>query len=429
LRTGAALRAPAFDALTCWRVERSGERVFVREKLVDGAATAPGGATGTAPASAIIIGGGAAGLAAAVALRADGYDGPVSLLSADDSAPYDRPNLSKDFLEGTAPDEWMPLRPAGFYAEQHIELRLNTVVAAIDTRRKCVTLADGAELGYGALLIATGAEAVRLPVPGAADGQVCYLRTFADSRAIIARASAARHVVIVGASFIALEAAAALRGRGIEVHVVGLEQVPMARVLGEAVGRFVRQLHEEHGVHFHLGTSVAGMDGGNAILGDGTRLEADFLVLGVGVRPATALAQSAGLAVDRGVLVDEYLETSAPGVFAAGDIARWPDAHSGERIRVEHWAVAQRQGQTAARNMLGMREKFDAVPFFWSRHYDAEIRYVGHAERWDAVEIDGTLAARDCEVRYVRGGRLLAVATLGRDRACLAAELAMEAGA
>jgi NADPH-dependent 2,4-dienoyl-CoA reductase/sulfur reductase-like enzyme len=180
-------------------------------------------------------------------------------------------------------------------------------------------------------------------------------------------------------------------------------------------------------VVFHLGETVTRVDGRTATLSGGARLDADWLVLGVGVRPSLALAEQAGLTVDRGIVVDERLETSVPGIFAAGDVARWPDAHSGERVRIEHWVVAERQGQVAARNILGRRERFAAVPFFWSQHYDVTLNYVGHAEKWDAVEIEGHLDARDCVVRYKLGGRTRAVATISRDLQSLQVEAAMEA--
>ena len=425
LRTGEALGAPALDPIACWRVDREGDQVFVREKVPARPAPELDRSRDT-PASIVIVGGGAAGVAAAEMLRRQGYAGPVTLISADADPPVDRPNLSKDFLAGEAQDDWIPLWPNDFYVEQRIELVLGREVTSIDPARRMVRLDGGTERPYGALLLATGAEPVRLPIPGATDDRVRYLRSFADSRAIVERAGTARHVVVAGASFIGLEVAAALRARGIGVDVVAPESMPLERVLGTEVGRFVRSLHEAQGVTFHLGQTVARIDGRTVTLSGGETIDSDFVVMGVGVRPAVAIAEQAGLAMDRGISVNEYLETSAPGIFAAGDVARWPDPHTGDRIRVEHWVVAERQGQTAARNMLGARERFDAVPFFWSRHYDTRINYVGHAERWDEVSIDGSLEAHDCAVEYRRGGKTLAVATVGRDRANLQAEARME---
>jgi NADPH-dependent 2,4-dienoyl-CoA reductase/sulfur reductase-like enzyme/nitrite reductase/ring-hydroxylating ferredoxin subunit len=424
LRTGAALRAPALNPVDCWQVERDGERVRVTGKRPP-----PGPAEfgGPAPASVVIVGGGAAGQVAAETLREGGYQGAITILSADVDPPVDRPNLSKDYLAGSAPEEWIPLRPPEFYAEQAITLRLGARVAALDTAARAVTLEGGERLTYGALLIATGAEPVRLPTPGADLPHVHTLRTLADSRAIIAAAEGAKSAVVIGASFIGLEVAASLRTRGVEVHVVAPEPVPMARVLGEDLGRMVHQVHLEHGVQFHLGQTVAAIEPGAARLSDGSSLAADLVVMGVGVRPRVQLAEQAGLKTDRGVLVDQYLRTSAPGVYAAGDIARWPDPHSGEAIRVEHWVVAERQGRTAARNILGKAEPYDDVPFFWSMHYDVGVNYVGHAESFDQVRIEGDVAGRDCRVSYLKAGRVLAVATVGRDLANLQAEVELEA--
>jgi NADPH-dependent 2,4-dienoyl-CoA reductase/sulfur reductase-like enzyme/nitrite reductase/ring-hydroxylating ferredoxin subunit len=430
LRTGEALRAPALDPIPCWRVERIGDNLMVREK-----SSAPTQNKLPAsrnpqrlPNSVVIMGGGAAGLAAADMLRREGYDGPVTIISADDFAPCDRPNLSKDYLAGSAQEDWIPLRSPDYYASQRIDLVLKSRVSTLDAQRKQIQVDDGKTYNFGALLLATGADPLKLSIPGASsDSPLYYLRTFADSRALVAKAGSAKQAIVVGASFIGLEVAASLRERGIGVHVVAPEQQPLERVLGVEVGRFVRGLHEAHGVVFHLGETVTRLDGQRATFSSGATLDADFVVMGVGVRPSLALAEQAGLKVDRGIVVDEYLETTVAGIFAAGDIARWPDPHSGALVRVEHWVVAERQGQTAARNILGYRERFNAVPFFWSQHYDNAIKYVGHAEKWDAVEIDGDLEARDCAVTYKLGGRTLAVATVSRDLHSLQMEAAMEA--
>lgn len=429
LRTGEALRAPAFDPIPCWRAERIGDSVFVREKLPEQVRRkAPRTATQqTPPASVVIVGGGAAGLAAAEMLRREGYDGAVTIISADDSAPYDRPNLSKEFLAGTAPEEWMPLRPPDFYRSNRIDLVLNSRVTSIDVERKRVQLENGSSHVFGAFLLATGADPIQLPIAGAPASQLQYLRTFADARALIQKAVSAKRVVIIGASFIALEVAASLRERGLSVHIAAPEQTPLQRVFGREIGHFVQGLHESHGVVFHLGETVAYFDGRVATLSGGSKLDADFIVIGAGVQPSLALAEQAGLKLDRGILVNEYLETSVPGIFAAGDIARWPDPYSRQPIRIEHWVVAERQGQVAARNILGYRERFAAVPFFWTRQYGVSIKYIGHAEKWDAVEMDGSLEEKNCAVTYKLNGRALAVATVGRDRESLRAEAAIEA--
>jgi NADPH-dependent 2,4-dienoyl-CoA reductase/sulfur reductase-like enzyme/nitrite reductase/ring-hydroxylating ferredoxin subunit len=427
LRTGQAVRPPALNPVACWRVEREGDMVRVREKSAPAPKPAPRSSAGD-PDSIVIVGGGAAGNCAAETLRSEGYSGRITMLSADASVPYDRPNLSKDYLAGNAPEEWIPLRAPEFYRERGIEMHLGARAAAIDATHREVRLEDGSRHAYDKLLIATGAEPVRLDVPGGNLSHVLTLRSLTDSRAIIAKAETSKRAVVIGASFIGLEVAAALRTRGLEVHVVAPEAVPMERVLGREIGALVRKIHEEHGVRFHLGAKATSIDASAVTLETGEKLLADLVVVGIGVKPALALAESAGIATDRGLPVDEYLEASVPNIFAAGDVARWPDRRTGERIRVEHWVVAERQGQTAARNMLGQKERFDAVPFFWSMHYDMSILYVGHAERWDRVEIDGQIEAKDCRVNYRHDSRLLAVSTIGRDLESLRAEFQLESG-
>jgi NADPH-dependent 2,4-dienoyl-CoA reductase/sulfur reductase-like enzyme/nitrite reductase/ring-hydroxylating ferredoxin subunit len=436
LRTGEALRAPALDPVACWAVERRGAIVAVTGTIEP--PPRPAAATTAEPASPsrrpappariVIVGGGAAGNAAAERLRELGFDGAVTMVSDDSSVPYDRPNLSKDYLAGEAQEDWIPIRSEDFYKDQKIRLLLGTAVHAIDPRAKEVHLSSGEKMGFDALLLATGAEPVRLQIPGSDLPHVRTLRSLADSRDIIALAERSTRAVVMGASFIGLEVAAALRTRGLGVHVVAPDRVPLERVMGPQLGARIRAMHEEHGVVFHLGTKAASIGRDAVTLETGDTLPADLVVAGIGVRPRVALAERAGLAVDNGITVNEYLETSAPGIFAAGDIARWPDAATGRPIRVEHWVLAERHGQVAAANMIGSREPFTQAPFFWSAHYDTSIRYVGHAETWDRVDVDGDPSADDCRVAYVRDGRTVAVATLGRDKANLEAEVALESG-
>jgi NADPH-dependent 2,4-dienoyl-CoA reductase/sulfur reductase-like enzyme/nitrite reductase/ring-hydroxylating ferredoxin subunit len=420
VRTGEAVGPPALRPIDTWNVVRQGDQVRVTEKR--SLPQAPTNAAG--PASVLIVGAGAAGDATAEMLRRLGYAGPITLLSKDDeSLPVDRPNLSKDYLDGSAPEEWIPLRGADFYAEQRITLRPNAEVVRLDPQARSVQLAGGETLSYGALVLATGASAVRLNLPGASLPHVHTLRTLGDARAIMQQAISGRRAVVVGSSFIGLEVAASLRKRGLEVHVVSPDAIPLARILGPELGAFVRELHEEKGVHFHLGRRPQAIETQAVELDDGSSLDADLVVMGVGVRPNTALAEAAGLTVKNGVVVDGQLRTSAPDVYAAGDIARYP--MNGTDVRIEHWVVAQRQGQLIAQALLGRSPGKAWVPFFWSQHYDVAINYVGHAETWDSVDIAGSIRGRDCLLGYRQAGRIVAVASIYRDQACLLAEDAL----
>jgi NADPH-dependent 2,4-dienoyl-CoA reductase/sulfur reductase-like enzyme/nitrite reductase/ring-hydroxylating ferredoxin subunit len=423
LRTGEAIGAPALSDTPCWNIDKRGRRFFVVGRKEKEPARKPK----SSPASVVIIGAGAAGNAAAEMLRREGYDGPVTLIGADEFLPYDRPNLSKDYLAGTAPEEWIPLRSADFYREQKIDIITNTSVVVIDPKTKQVTLSDGRSLVYGALLLATGTEPVRLEIPGDDLPHVCYLRSLSDSRRIIGKAKNAKRAVVIGASFIGLEVAASLRERKLEVAIVGKGSLPLEKILGRELGNLIRETHEEHGVKFHLGRTPAIIQDRQVQLDDGTMLDCDLVVVGIGVRPNTSLAETAGIATDDGVLVNEFLETNIPGIFAAGDIARWPDPRAG-RIRVEHWVVAERQGQTAARNILGAREPFVAPPFFWSNHFDLHIRYVGHGSGSDRATVSGDLKAKNASVIFRARDKLTAVASVGRDLENLNAEAGLERG-
>lgn len=418
LRSGEAINAPAFDPIPCWQVEQEGERLFVRAPLK----TSPRRdrePAGGFPHRVVIVGGGAAGFACAEMLRRRGFGGNITMLSDDSSAPVDRPNLSKDYLTGNAPEEWMPLRPESFYGDQKIDLQLNTSVARIDVAERSVITAEGKQYPFDRLLIATGAEPIHLPIPGHEQKHVFTLRSMSDARAIIAKAKEARSAVVLGSGFIGLETAASLRTRGLDVVVVSLDRHPLERVLGTELGDYIRHLHEDEGVVFRMESSIKEIGPATVTLSDQSILPADLVILGIGVRPRLALAEAAGLATDKGILVDERMETSVPGIFAAGDVARWMDSRNGERYRVEHWVVAERQGQVVAENMLGTVQLYRDTPFFWSAHYETMIRYAGHAQPWDRAVVDGNIMDQDCRVSYQKAGRTVAVATIGRDRQTL----------
>jgi NADPH-dependent 2,4-dienoyl-CoA reductase/sulfur reductase-like enzyme/nitrite reductase/ring-hydroxylating ferredoxin subunit len=424
LRTGAAEGAPALNPVSCFDVlRRDGVVTIVGKKTVDFRVACP-----LNPSSVVIVGAGAAGAACADMLRTKGYSGPITLAGAEEPGPVDRPNLSKDFLAGTAQEDWIPLRTREYYASIRVELITSDPVVRIQPAEREVTLQSGRALPYGALLLATGAEPRSLSIEGADLPHVYRLRTLADSNAIIAKAGQVRTCAVIGSSFIGLEVAASLRQRGREVSVIGRDNVPLGNILGPELGRFVQRLHEQHGVRFVLNARPQRIRKDGVEIGDGKFVEAELVVLGVGVSPRTSLAEDAGLRVDDGVIVSDTLRTSASDIFGAGDLARYPEPVSGEPARIEHWVVAERQGQAVARSMLGIGGAFRDAPFFWSQHYDVPIAYVGHAPSWDRCEIMGDLEKHDACAIYRRNGRAIAVATIGRDRLSLGVEAALERG-
>jgi NADPH-dependent 2,4-dienoyl-CoA reductase/sulfur reductase-like enzyme/nitrite reductase/ring-hydroxylating ferredoxin subunit len=412
LATGTA-HGPAIASIACYDVKLENGTIRVGGKREVKAAPVAG------PAKIVIVGGGTAGVACAEALRTEGHTGAITLIAGEGTDPVDRPNLSKDYLAGSAPEEWVYLRTGDALAGINVDVVRETALS-VDKAKKVVRT-QGRELPYDALLLATGAEPVHLSLPGSDMPHVHVLRTLADSRAIAAGGGPA---VIVGSSFIGLEVAASLRVRGVDVTVVSPDHLPLAKILGDEVGAFIKKVHEDKGVQFRLGHKPARITATHVVLDDGTELPAHQVVLGVGVRPRLDLAQAAGLTVEGGVVVDGELR-AAPGIWAAGDIARYPWA--GASVRIEHFQVAVRHGQAAARAMLGKPARL-GTPFFWSQHHDVTLGYTGHAEKLDTIEVHGSLDARDAHVVYREGGAIKAVLTLNRDKLSLECDVAFEKG-
>jgi 3-phenylpropionate/trans-cinnamate dioxygenase ferredoxin reductase component len=360
----------------------------------------------------VIVGASLTGAKAAETLRAEGFDERVVLIGAEDERPYERPPLSKDYLRGEAERATVYVHPEGFYAEHDIELRLGRTAVSLNVAGRELALDDGERLRYDRLLLATGAEPRRLSIPGGELDGVLYLRSVADCDALRGRLDRGGAVVVIGAGWIGAEVAASARQRGQDVTVIDPLTVPLERVLGTEVGAVYRDIHVDHGVHMQLGTGVEAFEGATAVervrTSDGRELECDFVVVGVGVQPRSGLAAQAGLAVENGILVDEHLQTSAPGVFAAGDVANAHHPFYGERIRVEHWANALHQGPVAARAMLGEPDVYDRLPYFFSDQYDVGMEYAGFARSWDRVIFRGDPATREFIVFWLTGDRVVA---------------------
>jgi len=367
----------------------------------------------------VILGGGAAGYMAAQTLREDGFEGRILLFSGDDQTPYDRPNLSKDYLQGSLGADALPLRSEEFFREYGIELELRRSAVRVEADEKTVRFDDGTSLRYDALLVATGGEPRKLSLPGAELKSVFTLRHRRDADLIIEALAEAHRAVIIGASFIGMEAAASLARRGLEVTVVGRDSIPFERTLGSEIGSLFRKAHEEQGVRFRLGKNVARLQGSGRVeavlLEDGESLPADLVIVGIGVEPRTDFVHGVRRADDGGIIVDRRLR-AAEDLYVAGDIASFPDPRTGERLRIEHWRTAMQQGRTAAHNMAGREESYAGIPFFWTQQFDLVLGYVGHAQSWDELILQGEIEGRDFLAFYVRGERVLAVAGMMRDR-------------
>lgn len=425
---------PALDALVSYAVRVENEQILVSvpEERQDRRTPAMAACDPVAdPRQFIIIGAGAAGYAAAQTLREEGFRGDVVMITRENHAPYDRPNLSKDYLQGHAEPEWMPLRPDEFFNEHGIKLLLNREVARVDAHTKTITLKGGESIDYDALLVATGAAPVRLNIPGADLKNIFVLRSFNDAESIIESANRSRRAVVVGASFIAMEAAYSLCERGLKITVVAPSREPFETTLGAEVGAVFRRLHESRGVRFKLGSIVYRFEGSHNVeavtLDNGECIETDMVVVGAGVRPVTGFMEGVELDDAGGIVVDSRLR-AADGIYAAGDIASFKDPRTGERVRIEHWRTAQQQGRAAARNMLGRDVAFEGVPFFWTRQFDAGLLYVGHATSWDEIIYHGEVSSHNFLAFYLKRDRVVAVAGMGRDREMAAAEELLRLG-
>ncbi|MGH9852356.1 MAG: FAD-dependent oxidoreductase, partial [Blastocatellia bacterium] len=411
--TGDLLEPPAFDALPCYKVRIEDQRVIVAlpDEAID-RRTPPMAErdAGRDERTFVILGGGAAGYMAAQTLREDGFQGRVLMITREDRLPYDRPNLSKDYLQGHAEPEWMPLRPDEFFTDHDIEVMRGKEVARVDAQAKTVSFKGGEQLAYDALLVATGGEPRILQIAGSDLQNVLTLRSFADSDAIIAAAEQAKRAVVIGASFIGMEAASSLKTRGLEVTVVAPDETPFKKTLGGAIGALFQKIHEDNGVRFRLGAKVARITGHGKVeaveleAGDKPekpeKIDADLVVVGVGVKPATDFLVGVNLHKDGGVVVDEHLRAAAD-LYAAGDIAWFPSAPTGERQRIEHWRTALQQGRIAARNMAGKNIRYSSVPFFWTRQFDSGLLYVGHATSWDEIIFQGDVTTQNFLAFYV----------------------------
>lgn len=420
LKTGDLSEPPALDALARYATRIDGDDVVVTLPEKFASKRTPAMATHDPEKdhrTFVILGAGAAGNAAAQTLREDGFQGRVVMITHEKHLPYDRPNLSKSYLQGEAKPAWMPLRSEKFYETYGIEvLRLQRVIN-VDVGTKLITFEDGGQLRYDQLLLATGSTPRTLTIPGSDLSNVFTLRYFDDADAILAAGQQASRVAVIGASFIGIEAAFSLSRRDLSVTVIAPESVPFERTLGKGLGMLVQQTHEKNGITFKLGHTPEKFEGTGAVetvvLDNSERIDADIVIMGIGVAPAVPPLQGLTLQPDGSVKVDSSFRATET-VYAAGDIATFPDVRTGEQIRIEHWRTAEQQGVVAAHNMMGKKLVYESVPFFWTKQGDLNIKYAGYAREWDEVIIQGDIAAQNCLVFYVKQNQVLAVAGIKR---------------
>jgi 3-phenylpropionate/trans-cinnamate dioxygenase ferredoxin reductase subunit len=428
IETGAMISPPALTDLAPYETKVEKGFVYVRKAPLP-RPRVPGGKDGR---TFLVLGAGAAGTAAALALRKNGFTGRVLMVTPEPDLPYDRPILSKDYMAGEAPKTDLPLRPVESYRELGIEIWRDKTAVALDRGKKIVRFSDASVQKYDRLLLATGGTP-RIPnIPGTKLPGFFVLRSRANADAIIMALDRAKTVAIMGASFIGLEVASALRKRGLEVHVAAPEAVPLGNVFGEKLGGHIRKIHEEKGVRFHLGLGVAEIAGEKRVEGmrllDGTTIKAEVVIAGIGVIPAISYLDGSGLAERGAVPVNARFQTADPDIFAVGDIAVLPDPHVPEGRRVEHWVEAERQGQHAAKTMLDAGEDYREVPFFWTVQHGVSLKYAGFVKKYDAVEYRGSLDEKKVMAGFYQGQNLRAVASLGRTKELIAASELLKAG-
>jgi NADPH-dependent 2,4-dienoyl-CoA reductase/sulfur reductase-like enzyme/nitrite reductase/ring-hydroxylating ferredoxin subunit len=429
VKTGAVSSGPGLNALQSYPVRVVGDKVLVSVPATPAANKPKGACLDCDKRTFVIVGTGAAGAVAAEALRQEGFQGNIVMVTREDSLPYDRTGLSK---WPDTPKEKMLLRGEDFYKAHDIQVQRGRNVQSIDTTTKTITFSDGQTMRYDSALLATGGRPRDIPVPGKDLDQVLFMRSLEDAQNISKLAKTAKKVVIIGSSFIGMELAAALKKnmKVEDVVVVGMEKVPFERVLGTEVGGVLQKMHEENGVKFRLGRTVKSFNGKgkveSVVLDNGETLPADFVVVGAGIIPNTDLVKGVPFEKDGSILVNSSMKTSADGLFAAGDVARFP--YQGENIRVEHWNVAQNQGRAAARAMLGQKVNFNTVPFFWTRSFDVSLQYAGHASSFDDVIVKGDTSKRQFTAYYVRNDKVVAVAAMGRGTSAIAAGQLMSVG-
>ena len=427
-KSGDLLEPPARDALPSYEVEIENNDVIVKlpEEIESNRLSEMANHDSEKESRAyVILGAGAAGNAAAQALREDGFQGHIVMITYENRGPYDRPNLSKDYLQGEADPEWMPLRGEEFYSDNDIELQLNKTVSQINAEDKYITFSSGDTLNYDKLLIASGGIPRRLNLTGSELNNVFALRNFDDADAIIKASEGASSAVIIGASFIGMETADSLRHRKIDVTVIAPEATPLEHIFGSEIGKLFKQLHEENGVKFKLNHTISKLEGDRSvravILDNGERIEADLVIVGIGVKPATDFIKNIDLESDSSIRVDQYFHVGND-IYSAGDIATFPYWYSGSDIRIEHWRTAEQQGRIAAHNMAGKKAAYQSIPFFWTVQAGITLRYVGHAKEWDEIVVNGNILDKNFIAFYIKNKKVQAAAGCNRNREMAAIE-------